>query len=161
MKLFESLPYKVYNAENGVYTFETERGLTYNVLVSDASHLIIEPFELSFKELSFEVVSDTKSEDKAYDERIEITIAGLIEYLLAENMFCIIYICSSYEYDAIIGQRLFKRWHNRGPKANIVLLTREYENDDSMYYIGLLYRKNSADESVLIRLLENPAIFNK
>jgi len=140
------LPYRGKSSNNGIFSFTTDFGVNYSVVIFK-----VETFsEYYFGNNVFDIAINCDLQNPPKDKRVQITINELIASFLLENEHYILtFVCDFADNKHLARKRKFNNWFKLANNDDFVMHFLEYQIVDIYYIFGIIYNTNTYGKELL------------
>lgn len=150
-------PYHVWKVENGIYAFDTDYGVSYEIGLSVNVEM------LQIEACAFDI-NNISHKPSPNDHKLRDTVMAIIEEFFLSNGGVLLYICATGDGMQKFRFRLFLRWFNVYEHRDLYELrtVEDVMDDDTPNYGAIIVEKTHPDlQLILARFDELTAFLRK
>ena len=149
-------PYHVWQVKDGVYAFDTEYGVGYEIGLSVNVEM------LQMEVCAFDI-NNTSHKPSPNDHKLRDTVLAIIEEFFHSNGGVLLYICATGDGMQKFRFRLFLRWFNTYEHRELYELRtiEEVMDDETPNYGAIIVEKIHPDLDLILARFDELAAFLK
>lgn len=147
-------PYHVWKVKDGVYAFDTDYGVSYEIGLSANVEM------LQMEVCAFDI-NNKSQKPSPNDRKLRDTILAIIEEFFRSNGGVLLYICATGDGMQRYRFRLFLRWFNTYEHRHIYELrtVEDVMDDNTPNYGAIIVEKKHPDLELILDRFEELAAF--
>ena len=149
-------PYHVWQVKNGVYAFDTEHGISYEIGLSVNVEM------LQMEVCAFDI-NNTNHKPSPNDRKLRDTVLAIIEEFFLSNGGVLLYICATGDGMQKFRFHLFLRWFNTYKHRDLyeIRTIEDVIDDDTLNYGAIIVEKTHPELQLVLARFDELAAFLK